>query len=124
MKSFLITLLAGIILCSTQGCYYDKSELLYPSSCDTLNITYTQTVKPVLNAYCLSCHGASVYNTLGGSVNLDGHTNLVVPVENGTLLKSIRHEAGASPMPKNQQKMPDCQITQIEKWILSGAPNN
>lgn len=117
-------LLAAMFLTGTQSCYYDKSELLYPSSCDTTTITYTQTVKPVLNAYCLSCHGANVYNTLGGSINLDSHANIVLAVENGNFLKAIRHEAGASPMPKSQQKMPDCQITQIEKWILSGAPNN
>jgi mono/diheme cytochrome c family protein len=124
MKSLSIILVICIALLATQGCYYDKEEILYPSACDTTAVTYAQTVKPMINAYCLSCHGTSSYNTLGGAMNLDGYTNLIKQVQNGQLLKSIKHEAGASPMPKNQQQLSDCNIAKIQRWINATAPNN
>jgi|SRR5215207_5359318 len=124
MKTLYILLLICVTLAATQGCYYDKQDLLYPSACDTTNVTYTETVKPIINAYCLTCHGTNVQNTLGGSINLDGYTNIISQVENGTLMKAINHEAGASPMPKNQQKLSDCAIAKIQKWVNSNAPDN
>ena len=124
MKSLSVILVICIVLIATQGCYYDKEELLYPSGCDTTVVTYAQTVKPVIGAYCLSCHGTLTYNTLGGSINLDGYTNIIKQVESGQLLKSIKHEAGASPMPKNQQQLSSCNIAKIQKWINASAPNN
>jgi hypothetical protein len=124
-KLFLFLLPVSFILLSTQGCYYDKEELLYASSpCDTTSVSYSQTIKPLVNSYCLTCHGGNVYNVLGGSVNLDGYSNLVLQVQNGKLLPSIQHAPGADPMPKNQQKLSDCHITQIIIWLENGAPNN
>lgn len=124
MKS-VITIIICIILVSTQACYYDKAELLYPSSgCDTTNVTYSQAVKPIVNAYCISCHSSGANNSLGGAINLETYSNILVQVQNGKLLKAIQHEEGASPMPKNQQKLSQCNITKIEKWINSGALNN
>ena len=107
------------------GCYYDKSELLYPSThCDTVNISYNLTVKPIIVNYCLACHGANNHNSLGGNLNLDGYNNIITVAKNGVLVKSIRHEAGVSPMPKNSPALTECHILKIEKWISSGATNN
>lgn len=108
-----------------QGCYYDKSDLVYPSAaCDTTGVTYSQTIKPLVGNYCLACHGSNNYSSLGGNLNLDGYNNLSSAVKSGVLLKSIKHEAGASPMPKNSPQLSECHIAQIEKWISSGSQNN
>jgi len=109
------------------GCYKDKEEVLYPtdSSCDvSTSISYSSQIVPIVSTYCYSCHGASVYNSTGGNVNLEGYDNFVSATQNGLLLKSIKREEGASPMPKNSPKLSDCNIKLIENWINQGAANN
>lgn len=111
-----------VSLLALAGCYYDIEEELYPtSSCKTVEMSYASDITNILQNYsCLSCHSA-VSNQ--GSVNLEGYDNLKKWVDNGTLLKSMKHD-GASPMPKNQAKMNQCDIDKIEAWITDGAPNN
>jgi len=40
------------------------------------------------------------------------------------LMGTIKHEAGYSAMPKNGMQLSDCKITQTQKWIDDGTPNN
>ena len=116
----LVSLIALLIHFS--ACNYDNEEELYPtSSCKTADMSYATDVSNILQNYsCLSCH-SSVSND--GSVTLEGYDNLKTWVDNGALLKSMKHD-GASPMPKNQAKMNQCDIDKIEAWITDGAPNN
>ncbi len=111
------------LLLPFQSCYYDIEEELYPvSSCDTSVNSFALSVVPILSANCYTgCHAASV--SIGG-VTLEGYDNVRVVVDNGKLLKSIKHEAGASAMPKSAPKLNTCNISKIENWINSGAPNN
>jgi hypothetical protein len=124
IKTIFIPLFFILIL---QACYNDKEEIIYPASanCDTTsNVSYASAITPIINAHCLACHGSGVFTSSGGNLNLDGYSNISVPVSNGSLLKSIQHQAGVSPMPKNAQKLSDCNISIIKKWIDAGAPNN
>jgi hypothetical protein len=34
------------------------------------------------------------------------------------------HSPGFSPMPQNDNKLSECNIAKIKKWIATGAPNN
>ena len=45
-------------------------------------------------------------------------------VENGKILKTIKHEVGINPMPQNASQLGDCSINTIEAWINQGALNN
>jgi uncharacterized membrane protein len=105
------------------SCYYDNEDDLYPfdptQSCDTLNITYTNTVKAVLDNSCVSCHQTS--NPSGG-VMLDTYNNVKVVADNGRLWGSINHEAGYSPMPQGGNKLSDCDLQKIKAWINEGSP--
>lgn len=84
-------------------------------------MSYAADVDAILKNYsCLSCHSST---NSQGSVNLEGYDALKVWVDNGILLKSMKHD-GASPMPKNQAKMNQCDIDKIEAWITDGAQNN
>lgn len=110
------------------GCYYDNEEDLYPQviPCDTSNVTYSGTVKPIIDQYCISCHSQG---NPSGNINLEGYTNVaiagdIVPGVYGSLYGVISHYSGNSPMPKNQPKLPDCKIRQIKKWIDEGTPDN
>lgn len=113
--------LAIILLLFIQGCYYDKQFLDPSTSCDTAIVTYSGSVNPVLTAYCTTCHsGANA--PLG--INLDNYTSVKAQANNGRLLGVITHSAGFIPMPKNGNKLSDCNIAKIRKWIIAGAPNN
>ncbi|MFW5975012.1 MAG: hypothetical protein ACOCQ6_02280 [Bacteroidota bacterium] len=106
-----------------QACYYDNEEDLYPEStnCDTTNITYTETIAPLMENNCNSCHNAVTPNA---NVITDNYTDLKVIAGNGQLWGAVNHESGFSPMPKNQDKLSDCELTKIRKWLDDGAPDN
>ncbi|MBE0661216.1 MAG: hypothetical protein IH597_02010 [Bacteroidales bacterium] len=89
--------------------------------CDTLNVTFSGTVWPVIQNRCFGCHnGASA----SGGIRLENHANLVTVANSGQLMGAIRHDQGFSPMPQNGQKLSDCNITQIQLWINDGTPAN
>lgn len=96
-------------------------KLVDENRCDTVNVTYSGTVATIISDYCLGCHNAG---SASGGIILDTYADLSNYTTNGVLLGVIRHEAGFSPMPKNQSKMPDCKIRAIEIWIAEGALNN
>lgn len=114
--------ISGIFL--VQGCYYDVEEELYPANtvtCDTANVTYSGTVKSIIDANCNVCHSQA---SAQGGVVLDTYTTLKNFGTSGALTGTIRHESGYSAMPKDGNKLNDCNIAKIEKWVASGYPEN
>ena len=118
-KLFVISLMIVML----QGCYYDVEEELYPfeGACDTLTVTYTATVKPILDANCIVCHSTASNQ---GNVILDSHAKAKQYAESGQLLGAIRHDPGFSPMPQGGNKLNNCNILKIQKWVSEGAQNN
>ena len=115
-----------IVMTALGGCYYDKKEILYPANtnCDTANITFSQKIHPILDQRCSSCHGARVYQSLGGGYNLDGYVNASnYSSPSGALLKTVQGDPSVPLMPPSG-KLSDCEILQIQKWVNSGAANN
>jgi hypothetical protein len=89
--------------------------------CDTLNVTFSATVWPIIQNRCFGCHsGASP----SGGISLQNHSDLVAVANSGQLMGTIRHEPGYAAMPQNGQKLSDCNITQIQLWINDGMPDN
>ncbi len=122
----LIAPLMVAILIATNSCYYDNEEYLYadpagPGSCDTTNVTYSGTVAPIMATYCNGCHNAS---SPSDGIIVDNYNDLIITVGNGSFWGSINHEAGFSPMPRNQPKLSDCNLLKIRKWLDDGAVNN
>jgi hypothetical protein len=118
----LIVLAAITITFSLTGCYYDSEEELYGTDCDTSNVTYSTTIKGLLNTYtCLTCHIGS--NPSGG-FTLDTYAGIKARVTDGRLWGAINHLSGFSPMPQGYVKMSDCDIKKVKAWIDAGAPNN
>jgi len=104
------------------SCYYDSEEELYSgSACDTTNVTYSGTIQPILATNCNSCHTGT---TGQGGVSLSSYDELMVHVNSGVFRKTVNHEPGATPMPYNMAKLPDCELLKINAWINNGAPNN
>lgn len=122
LKKISILSTSLILLLMLGSCYYDVEEEIYPKTdCNTDNITYSVNIVAVLQSNCYVCHSQAA--NLGG-ITLEGYNNLKTYVDNGRFLGAIRHEAGYSPMPQGAPQLLDCQIAQIEQWILDGAPNN
>lgn len=108
-----------------QSCYYDKADLVYPSTsatCDTTTVTYSATIAPLMSASCNSCHGGTA--AAGGGIVLDTYTGVKAYATNGRLLNSILQNGAASAMPKGGSKLPDCSINKVRAWINRGMLNN
>jgi ribosomal protein S16 len=91
------------------------------TTCDANVFSYSAAVKPILEANCVGCHNGPAA-PLG--IVLNTYTGVKAAATTGRLLGAIKHQTGFSPMPKGSSKLSDCKISQIEKWIQAGAPNN
>lgn len=119
-QRYLFFLLASLLTLS--ACYYDVEEEIYGTTeCNLEDITYNATVLPIIEDNCYRCHDAA--NNFAG-ITLEGYDRLKILVDNGDLLGVIKHEAGFSPMPKNEPQLLECEIEKIEAWVAAGAPNN
>jgi len=90
------------------------------SACDTTNYTYTAVVKPIMTNWCVGCHSST---NAGGGFDLSTYSGVTASVANNKLMGSIRQLAGHSPMPQGN-KLSDCDIKLIGKWVSAGYPNN
>jgi uncharacterized membrane protein len=91
------------------------------SECDTAVFTYSVAVKGIMQNSCVACHSATLMN---GGVDLSTYNGVKSVAIAGTLIGTITHASGYSPMPQGGNKLSDCEITQIQKWIDDGTPNN
>ncbi len=121
----LILFLLLIVMAVSQACYTDNEEELYVnlgnSNCDTSNVTYAQTLAPMMANYCNGCHNGS---SAGGGWRTDNYASLKTLANNGKLNGVVNWLSGYSPMPKNGSKLNDCNLKKIKKWLSTGAPNN
>ena len=125
MKRIMFFLVSLLVIGFAVGCYYDKADLLYPqinSACDTTNVTFAAKVTPILNSYCISCHGTSVASAYGGGIKLEAYTD--VKVNLARVYGAINQLSGYSAMPKGGGKLSDCKIKIIKIWQDKGALNN
>jgi len=98
-----------------------KDNACESTSCDTVNVSFSAHIWPVVQNSCLGCHsGASP----SGGISLTNHQQIASAATGGRLLGAVRWESGFSAMPQNGNKLSDCTITQIKKWIENGTPNN
>lgn len=124
MKDLIIVI---TVIAFAWSCYYDNEEFLYPklsSSCDTNNLTFSSSVKPVLQQYCYTCHSNNSAASFGGNIKLEDYADVKISADNGKLYGTVAHLPGYSPMPKGGSKLDDCDISMIKTWIDSGAPDN
>lgn len=91
------------------------------AACNTTNVTFSASVKPILQNYCNGCHGGS---SPLGNVDYNTYNGVKTTVTNGKLLGSVQHLSGYSPMPQQANKLSACNISILKTWIDAGAPNN
>lgn len=91
------------------------------NACDTVNMTYSNHVKTILQNNCYACHGNGQVN---GGVTLDSYAGVKAVADNGKLIGVITHASGFPQMPQGGPKLSDCNINKIRGWINRGALNN
>lgn len=91
------------------------------AECDTTNVSFTNHIWPLVENNCLGCHSGG---NPGGGIYLNNYASIVAAVESGKLWGAVNHLQGYSPMPKNANKLSDCNISQIRIWIEDGTPEN
>lgn len=113
---------------SLSSCYYDNEEELYEHvqtiQCDTTNVTYSATIKPIMQENCNSCHNQAGPS---GGVATDTYAGLQAITAaglNDKLWGAVAHVNGFSPMPQGGNKLSDCNLAKIRVWINGGALNN
>jgi hypothetical protein len=128
MKKNILQLLALAIFLSLPvlfmtGCYNDSKEYLYPElsgDCDTTNVTFALSVKPIIDGNCTSCHSG---NSPSGGLNIENYDQTKALADDGRLVNVINAANGYQLMPQGGA-LPDCSIKTIEIWVAAGAPNN
>ena len=128
ISTFILSIVVSVSLTS---CYYDTEEELYPDSgipltCDTISVSYTTDIVPIMNSKCSysGCHAGS--NAAGG-IALETYAGVKAYIDDqkSRFISSIIWDGNASTMPKGaSSKMIDCNINTIKAWINSGYPNN
>lgn len=82
--------------------------------CDT--ITYTKTIRPMINKDCVSCHDAN--SSYGDFTSFAG---LKQKIDNGSFKNRV-FDSPANPMPQGAMYTQD-KLDIIKCWLDKGAPN-
>ncbi len=126
MKPYISQIVTFVTFLLVLGsCYYDNEEALYPqlsTGCDTANVTFSNTITTILSNNCYSCHSNATAAVAGNNIRLENYAD--VKANLSAVIGSVNHSASFSPMPKNGGKLNSCTLSQLDKWNLSGAPNN
>lgn len=87
------------------------------TACDTTGtIDYSSHVKPIIDLYCVSCHGV---NSPSGGITLLTAANVKATAQTGKLLGAVQRKAGFIAMPA-AYSLSSCDVKQIELWIKQG----
>lgn len=98
------------------SCYYDIESELYPGNCEVpTQLTYTEHIKPIVDASCAisGCHvsGGS------GPGNYTTYAGLQAYLDDGSFNQRVVVDQNMPP----SGGLSDCQLQFINQWIQSGA---
>ncbi|MBP6313515.1 MAG: hypothetical protein WAR83_09685 [Flavobacteriales bacterium] len=92
-----------------------------PGSCDTINVTYSGTIVPIIQQKCQGCHSGT---TPQGGLDFTAWGVVNSVANDGRLEAAIQHLPSAEAMPPSGPMLSQCTIDQFLIWIGDGAPNN
>jgi hypothetical protein len=115
-----VVIVAIITLSTGTSCTKDSNDgPKHP--CDTIDVTYSGVIQPLLEANCYECH-ANGQSRKG--VTLGTYDGVYAVAISGQLSGAVNHSAGYSGMPYYRPPLDSCSIYFIDKWIDEGAPQN
>lgn len=118
-----VTLTVAIVFL-VAGCYWDNVETLIPDldQCDTLDVSFSADVIPILRNNCFSCHSNSNSPDFANGLSLEDYED--VSAMSDRIVGAIMHMDGFIPMPQGNEQLDSCQIKTIEAWASQGSLNN
>ncbi|MBN4051460.1 hypothetical protein JYU16_01460 [bacterium AH-315-M05] len=108
-------ILIGVYSCSTQS-----DALKLSINCEDVAPTYTEVIKPILRAYCLSCHAGSEPQM---GLDFTHYEGIEEVAKNGRVSCAVKGESGCKRMPVGA-RLNKYTIQKIVCWIENGAKNN
>ena len=121
MKKIIVTVAIALLVA---GCYWDNVETLFPDldQCDTLDVSFSADVIPILRNNCFSCHSNSNSPDFANGLSLEDYED--VAAMSDRIVGAIMHKDGFIPMPQGNEQLDSCQIETIEAWVNQGSRNN
>lgn len=117
LKATHISILCFSLLALT-GCYYDIEEELYPGNfCDTGNITFSGTIKPLIQTRCAlpGCHVTGAQ-----SPDLTNDATIKSAADQGLIRQRVIDRQPTVMPPTGA--LPPCELQQVQAWLDAGAP--
>lgn len=116
----------GMVLHGTPDVTYAAD--LSPASAAHVAVSYAEEVQPLLDQYCVECHGDS--NAELG-LNLATYEGTMAGSDYGTVVEPGNADASllvdmiaSGDMPEDGDPMPAEELEVIKTWIAEGAENN
>nr|WP_288832723.1 hypothetical protein [uncultured Flavobacterium sp.] len=82
-------------------------------------ITYTNTIRSIISANCISCHGSTPTNN--ATISLDTYLKVKTATQNNNLIGRISLTQGNPDlMPKNGTRLPQATIDKFIAWQANG----
>jgi hypothetical protein len=102
-------------VCALRQIILWAQDTIFPAGdCDSVNVTFTGTIRPILLLNCQGCHNSTKQ---AGGLDLSDYLTVAMIAGNGQLMGSVEHSDGYSPMPKNGKQLSDCDLGKLRKWI-------
>lgn len=98
---------------------HENTEPKHP--CDTIELTYSGVIQPLLEQNCYGCHGNG---NSSGDQTLDTYEDVYAAAMDGRLYGVVNHVDGYPAMPYYRPQLDSCSLYFINRWIEEGAPNN
>jgi hypothetical protein len=117
-----VVLTLAIAFLSQNACKSSSSNTT-TTVCDTsAAVLFSATVKPIMDAKCATsgCHDVSG----AGGYSLNTYAGVKACVNSGRFMGSMNQTAGFKAMPQGGNKLDQCDINKIQKWVNAGALNN
>ncbi len=107
------------------SCYNDNEEYLYQhltdQACDTSNVSFSGTILPIMNQYCVKCHSSAAPSA---GISLDNYGGVSAMAATGQLWGSVSWTGNYSPMPQGENQLSPCNISKIRAWLNKSWPND
>ena len=98
-----------------QGARNNKCD---STGCDTVNVTFSKTIQPIVQIFCLGCHSGS---SPANGLTLSGYDAVKTAASGGRLMGAIMHQNGYFSMPPGGS-LTACQISEFQIWINLNYP--
>ena len=99
------------------------SDLNPNTECDTLSVSFSTDILPILDSNCSSCHGESYPES---DLNLTDYESVASSVLTGETLERImlQIDDGSVMPPAPNSLLSECEINKIVAWTNQGALEN